>query len=284
MSSSLLTIESAKSKSFKELAKTALGHVFNAFFNARANELSNLPTSYPKTLKDKLLMAYLKEQARVANDTAFFERLHADFWRGPGGDVFSRNCDHRFDDLFLTRQAYDIEMLKHHWSSSDCRHIVEIGCCSGMHLQYLTTQLPGVVSAVGIDINPTQIQSNLCNPKFDSRIDFIAADGGQWIANHAKPNTLFVTNGGVLEYFSRQRICEIFGHISTKLAPAMLFTVEPVAADHDATATNESVPFGEELSFSHNYLDLFESSGFRVLHQRPVDYENWRMMTTIAST
>ncbi len=284
MSNSLLTIQTAEKKSVKDQVKVGLGRAFSILFNGRANELANLPTSYPSGLVDKMLMAFLKEKARVGNDTDFFEQLHADFWQGHGGEVFSSNCDHRFDDLFLNHQAHDLELLANFWVKSECKHIVEIGCCSGLHLQHLTTLLHGVESAIGIDINPSQIKANNRNPKFDSRIRFISGDGGAWVMENAKPNTLFVTNGGVLEYFSRHRLNEIVNHISTNLGNAMFFTVEPVAADYDPNTTIESIPFGEELSFSHNYRDLFESNGLNVLHQRPVDFESWRMMTTIAST
>lgn len=284
MSSSLLTIQSAETKSFKDHLKIQLGRAFSVLFAKRARELQNLPTGYPHGLKDRMLMAFLKENARLTNNTGFFEQLHADFWQGQSGEVFSSNCDHRFDDLFLNKQAADVKHLQKFWTERGIKHIVEIGCCSGLHLQHLTTNLPGVVSAVGIDINTTQINLNCRNPDFDPRIKFIAADGGQWLMGNAQPNTLFVTNGGVLEYISQQRLTEILSYVSKNLSPAMFFTVEPIAPDHDFENSIESIPFGEELSFSHNYQRMYESTGFRVLRQRHVDFESWRMMTTIACT
>jgi len=284
MNSNLFTTQTAQAKSFKDQVKIKLGRVFSILFNQRATELLKQPSSYPSGLKDKVLMAFLKEKSRVSNNTSFFERLHADFWQGQGGVVFSSNCDHRFDNLFLARQAEDLAVLQKYWRKSECKHIVEIGCCSGLHLQHLTTTLSGVESAIGIDINSTQIQANSKNPKFHSRIKFLSTDGGAWLIENAQPNTLFVTNGGVLEYFSREQLDEILSHVSKVLSPAMFFTVEPVAIDHDVTNLEESFPFGEELSFSHNYRNLYESNGFEVLHQRPVDFESWRMTTTIAKT
>lgn len=284
MSDSLLSIQTAQAKSFKDHVKITLGQALSFLFHQRAAALASSPTSYPVVLKDKLLMAFLKEKARQSNDTVFFEQLHTDFWQGQGGEVFSANCDHRFSELFLERQATEFALLKKFWEQGDFKHIVEIGCCSGLHLQHLTTSLPEVVSAVGIDINPKQIKANQCNSGFDPRISFSSTDGGAWVIENAKPNTLFVTNGGVLEYFRPERLHEILNHISNSLCPAMLFTVEPVAIDYDADQMTESVPFGEELSFSHNYRNLYESNDFEVLHQRPVDYESWRMMATIAKS
>ena len=120
--------------------------------------------------------------------------------------------------------------------------------------------------------------------EFDSRIKFSNADGGNWLLENGKANSLFVTNGGVLEYFRRERLNEMLTHISSNLPPSVFFAVEPVANDHDWAATTESVPFGEELSFSHNYSNLFESNGFEVLHQRAVQFDAWKMVATIAKT
>ncbi len=284
MSSSLLTVQTADHKSIKARMKIGLGRAFSMLFQQRVTELSKFPSSYPTGLKDKMIMAMLKEQARIANNADFFERLHADFWRGEGGEVFSSNCDHRFEDLFLTRQAADLKLLQKYWSQSRLKHIVEIGCCSGLHLQHLVTKLPRVETAVGIDINPAQIQANIENSKFDPRIKFFAGDGGQWVIDNALPNTLFVTNGGVFEYFSQQRLTEIIRHVSSKLSPAMFFTVEPIAPDYSSAMTIDSIPFGEELSFSHNYVRLYQSNGFTVVHQRPVDFESWRLLTALALT
>ena len=72
------------------------------------------------------------------------------------------------------------------------------------------------------------------------------------------------------------------GYISSQLSPAMFFVVEPVAVDYETDKMTASIPFGDELSFSHNYRDLFQSNGCKVCHQRPVDYESWRMLATIA--
>ena len=74
----------------------------------------------------------------------------------------------------------------------------------------------------------------------------------------------------------------MLSYISSQLWPAIFFAVEPVAHDHDWSKTVESIPFGEELSFSHNYTHLFESNGFEIVHQRFVEYDAWNMMATIA--
>lgn len=239
------------------------------------------PLSSPRGMRDKVLMAFLKRHAIHTGQTRFLEKLHQDFWSGEGGAVFSQNCDHRFNDLFLSKQRLDYEKLSEIWSELRPDKIVEFGCNSGLLLNYLTQNLPDVYRAIGIDINATQIQANLASGNFDRRVSFECEDARDWLFDQGRPNSLFVSNGGVLEYFQRERLDQMLRFISANLRPALFFAIEPVAVDHDWRSP-DSVPFGEELSFSHNYADLFYSNGFEILHQRATDYDSWRMVATIA--
>lgn len=279
-----LTIENSKQIGFNTKVKTRLGQIASVFYRRRLHELSLSPISQPQGLVDKSLMSFLRQAAMQNGDVQFFEALHRDFWSGEGGEVFSSNCDHRFQDLFLERQQADIVALQREWERNELTQIVEFGCNSGLVLDYLCSRLPGVVRADGVEINQSQVDANNGSVNLDSRIDFHCADGGEWLFENAKPKTLFVTNGGVLEYFRRERLDDMLTFISRKLQPALFCSIEPIAPDHDWTKTRDSVPFGEELSFSHNYTDLFEANGFEILYQRPTDFESWRMMATIAKT
>lgn len=277
-----LSIDTVQQRNLKQSAKELLGRAFASFASNRADELFTAPLSQPAGIRDKLIMAYLKRRAVLENQSDFFERLHIDFWQGDGGAVFSENCDHRFEDLFLAKQNVDFDQLRSVCQSKQPQHIVEFGCNSGLLLQYMTTELEGIQSSTGIEINAEQVRQNQLSSIFDSRIKFVNADGGKWLFDNGETNTLFVSNGGVLEYFRRERLNEMLTHISSNLGPAVFFAVEPVADDHDWNQTNDSIPFGEELSFSHNYTDLFQSNGFRIVHQRAVEFDSWKMMATIA--
>ena len=279
-----LSIEIAEKRTLKQSVKELVGQAVALLATKRTKELFNSPTSQPTGVQDRLIMAYLKRRAIRQNQADFFERLHIDFWQGEGGAVFSKNCDHRFEDLFLSKQKLDFDQLRQVWNQKQPKHIVEFGCNSGLLLQHMTTELDGVHSSTGIEINAEQVRQNQESSEFDSRINFLNADGGKWLLENGKANSLFVSNGGVLEYFRRERLDEMLTHISNNLGPAILFAVEPVADDHDWNKTTESIPFGEELSFSHNYTDLFESNGFQIVHQRAVEFDSWKMMATIAVT
>jgi hypothetical protein len=279
-----LSIEIAEKRTLKQSVKELAGQAVALLAAKRTKELFDSPASQPTGIQDKLLMAYLKRRAFRQNQADFFERLHIDFWQGEGGAVFSKNCDHRFEDLFLSKQKLDFDQLRQVWNQKQPKHIVEFGCNSGLLLQYMTTELEGVTASTGIEINAEQVRQNQESSEFDSRINFCNADGGEWLFENGKENSLFVSNGGVLEYFRRERLNEMLTHISDNLGPAIFFAVEPVADDHDWNKTTESIPFGEELSFSHNYTDLFESNGFQIVHQRVVEFDSWKMMATIAVT
>lgn len=246
--------------------------------------LYETPQSTPSGFVDKAIMAFLKRNAIQNHRESFFERLHKDFWQGKGGEVFSSNCDNRFNDLFLTRQKDDITALKKTCLETKPKHLVEFGCSGGAVLNYLTQSIEGIDSATGIEINQEQVRRNQASDEFDSRIDFVCDDGGDWLLANGQPQSLFVSNGGVLEYFRRERLDQMLTHISQQLGPATFFAIEPVACDHDFDQTNVSIPFGNELSFSHNYPDLFQSNGFDVVHRSVVEFESWKMLAIIAVT
>lgn len=282
--SGTLTIEETKQINLAKACKSLIGQAISTTSPQRTRELLASPVSSPAGFRDKAIMAHLKREAVRENREDFFERLHQDFWSGQGGAEFADNCDHRFNDLFMTQQAPDFNRLLEIWRENPRQQIVEFGCNSGLLLNYLTTNLDQVQSSIGIEINADQVRRNQESDKFDPRVNFLHADGGQWLLNNGQANTLFVSNGGVLEYFRRERLDEMLSHISSALKPATFFSVEPIAADHDWKNSNESIPFGDELSFSHNYTHLFESNGFRIEHQRAVQFEQWEMMATIAVT
>ena len=175
-----LSIEVAEKRNLKQSVKELVGQAIALLATKRAIDLFDSPASQPAGIQDKLIMAHLKRRAIRQHDADFFERLHIDFWQGEGGAVFSKNCDHRFEDLFLSKQKLDFDQLREIWNQRQPNHIVEFGCNSGLLLQHMTTELDGVQSSTGIEINAEQVRQNQESPEFDSRINFFNADGGEW--------------------------------------------------------------------------------------------------------
>ena len=163
-----LSIAYANESTLKQSVKQLAGQVVASIAFKRTKELHNAPASQPAGLRDKLIMAYLKRRAFRQNEADFFERLHVDFWQGEGGAVFSKNCDHRFEDLFLSKQKMDFDRLRDIWNERQPKHIVEFGCNSGLLLQHMTTELGGVESSTGIEINAEQVRKNQESSEFDA--------------------------------------------------------------------------------------------------------------------
>lgn len=277
-----LTIEAAHQLNIKTQTKILLGKIASIAFHRRFSQLAANPVGRPTGFIDKALMRYLKQEAIRTDDVKFLDLLHKDYWQGSGGQLFSSKFEYRFEDLFLARQGEDFLALQNLWNQSGVNQIVEFGCNSGLLLQFLTQQLAGVRTATGIELNQHQVDENLASKTFDTRVNFACADAGEWLFDNGQSHTLFVTNGGVMEYFRRERLNQMLQFISDELKPAMFFSVEPFAADHNWSTATESIPFGEELSFSHNYKDLFLSNGFEIVHQRLITYKKWCMAAIVA--
>ncbi len=277
-----LSIKQNQSFDVKALVKAKAGRVASACFPFRTRQLYRQPINNPSALTDKLILYYLRKRCLLENRTRFFERLHKEFWSGKGGSMFSSNCDHRFDDLFIQKQRIEFEQVVETWTKHGLNKIVEFGCNSGLLLNYLTKNLSSVETSIGLEINAEQVARNQQSDAIDKRIQFVLGDAGDWLLKNGTDKTLYVSNGGVLEYFRRERLDEMLSYIANNCKPAVFFAVEPVADDHDFELQKKSIPFGEELSFSHNYTDLFTSNGFTIVHQRAVTFESWKMLATIA--
>lgn len=277
-----LSIKQSQSFDIKAYLKVQAGSIASACFPRRARKLYRHPINNPSSWTDKAILYYLRKRSLQQNRTRFFERLHKDFWSGSSGAVYSSNCDHRFNDLFIQKQKIEFDQVVKIWSKRQLRNIVEFGCNSGLLLNYLTKNLPCVESSIGLEINSEQVNRNRESDELDKSIQFVLGDAADWLFQNGTDKTLYVSNGGVLEYFRRERLDEMLSYIASSCSPAVFFAVEPVAHDHDFELQKESLPFGDELSFSHNYIDLFTSNGFKIIHQRAVMFESWKMLATIA--
>jgi len=262
--------------------KDIIGGMLARSFPARRRAIYRRPTSDPTNAIDRGILFHLKKRAVRNGRSRFLQRLHSDFWAGKNGSIFSTNCDHRFQTHFLSKQQADFNALSHAWQTNESvRNIIEIGTCSGLLLQYLNENLDGIESIVGIDINETQISENQ-RRHANTRLQFLHANGIEWVIDNAKPGTMLVTNGGVLEYFTQRDVESLFQFIGNNAAPSIVYCSEPISADFDLDQNRESIPFGEELSFSHNYPMLLTEAGFTILNKSETCCEGYRMLTTLA--
>ncbi len=146
------------------------------------------------------------------------------------------------------------------------KNFYEIGCGDGQVVNYLSTRLKPIDQFVGIDINERVILSNGMEYK-NPKLHFVCANANDWIAHNSCPGSIFFTNGGVLEYFTERELIGLFSKIAVELRPSLFAIVEPFAHDFDLESEKASRPFGVEWSFSHNYPQLFTTSGLTIRYQ-----------------
>ncbi len=208
-------------------------------------------------------------QAFVSRDFMRLRRFLANYWEKHGTDFHDQWHD-RFERLFLAQDSVVIDALEGIIAPSDDDHrfqtLYEIGCGGGEVLNHLSDRLPSLRRLVGIDLSQEQIQRNRARFEKKTPLSFHAADAARWIPDHAAPGGVFLTNGGVLEYFLKEEIQGILAHISQHLRPAAVVIIETIGVDHHLDAEVDSYVYGREMAFSHNYPHLMREQGFEIRH------------------
>ena len=169
--------------------------------------------------------------------------------------------------MFLEHDVCVIEELERLMTDlkadSPFHHLYEIGCGGGQVLTYMHDRFPEFATLTGIDLGEKQIENNR-EAYGPGRMTFEAADANQWIPENAKPNSVILTNGGVFEYFLQSELEALFTFAAENLAPVAICLVETIATDHDLEKESDSLVYGREMAFSHNYPHLLQKCGFTI--------------------
>lgn len=224
-----------------------------------------------RSLLDSFLWAGLVREAMRTNSSSSLEKYHYDFWQGKRGHQYHDCRQERFEEIFLCHYSYIIdELTALIRANSGYTTLCEIGSGSGQLLDYLASNMPEINRFIGIDLSEETTASN--RQKYTKpKLEFIAAGGLEWIQEHGQPFWIYVTNGGVLEYFSQPNVEALFEHIGRTSAPAIFVAIEPISIDHNLETELNSKPYGREFAFSHNYPHLFRKAGFQLRH---MDYSH----------
>ncbi|WP_178984934.1 class I SAM-dependent methyltransferase [Winogradskyella helgolandensis] len=220
---------------------------------------------------ERLMRNAILNKIEKKSDYNTLESLHKSYWVNQGDD-FCSDTEARFESEFLPNWAFVFDILKEELKNETniFKSLVEIGTGNGSVLNYLSTEFPKIEKFVGIDLSPDQTKIN--NEKYNgnSRLEFVAADGLDWIRENGSSHTIFVTSGGVLEYFTQPRLQEFFKEVNS-LGKIIFIAIEPKGVTHNFEKNPNSELYGHERSFSHNYPKLFKEAGFNVWHnsQKP---------------
>jgi len=234
---------------------------------------------------DKLLIAAMVSHYKDTGRLHEINWLNQLYWASDSATQFHGAVQERFQSIFLAKHAPLVDELERILAASAIRYhtLYEIGCGSGQVVDYLAGRLRMVERFVGIDLSAAQINRN--RARFvRPQLRFEAGDASEWIAAHAEPRSIFVTNDGVFEYFTPQALSGLLASFATRLQPSLLAIVEPLAAHHDLSVDGGSIVYGAENTYSHDYPRICERAGLKILFRSEVTAAQQRYLLLIAAS
>lgn len=246
--------------------KMLAGRCALPFCRRRAREINADPFGRELGALDKLVRKGLYTRAFMSRNHTQLRRFLSNYWNRYA-DGFHQAWKDRFERVFLKHDAeIIISALEELTQHTHPQNLVEIGCGGGQVLAYLSDHLEGIQHFTGIDLSEERISENRRDFQHRPDLAFHAGDAVDWVQQHTKRHTVFLTNGGVLEYFLQSELQCILQHIATHGVPAAMMIIENIGSDHDLDREKDSLIYGREMSFSHNYPYLFEQAGFAIQH------------------
>lgn len=233
-------------------------------------------------LRKRIIRYAILKKVEKQQDYNRLSALHTNYWKNRGYDFFRTSSD-KFVHEFLPNYKFIFDLLKQKLSEDNIEYntLVEIGSGNGKALNYLSQNLSGIKTFIGLDLSEHQVESNNETYKSNNNLKFIAVDGFKWIKEYTRSNTIVVTMGGVLEYFTQQQIKELLT-VLKNLEHIQIITIEPVSNDQKVT-DEKSIIFSPERTFSHNYYYLFQKAGFKIWHYSKKQCDSYTMIYMGAS-
>lgn len=244
----------------KRLIKQAVGETLIALMPAAAKRVER--TGVARTSVDRLFIAGLIARHRRAGTLEALAHFHHEFWAGADAVAVHAEKEARFDATVKVHEDF-IAAVAEKIEHGAVDRVCEFGCGTGKLLAIVAARVGKPAAFIGIDLSAEQTARNAERYAKDARLDFVAADALAWAREQARPNTLYFTYGGVLEYFTEQGLKDLFAAVA-RHRPACFALAEPIALGFDLSSETRSRAFGDELSFSHNYPRLLQEAGFRI--------------------
>ncbi|GHC40579.1 class I SAM-dependent methyltransferase [Roseibacillus persicicus] len=255
---------------WKRRARFFLGRILLSLFPERGRKVAAHPFADNLSPIDKILRNGLYARAFLENDFVTLRHYLANYWKEQAHH-FHADWDDRFDRMFVAHdQVIAVPLQAILTKQSPGPHppeLYEIGCGGGQVLDYLSEHLPQISRFYGVDLSSEQIAQNKKSFAENKQLSFVAADAMKWIPENAKPNSVLLSNGGVFEYFLESELHTLFTCLASLNGPTTIALVETFGADHNLATERNSLVYGRELSFSHNYPELLKSAGYTIFHQ-----------------
>jgi len=248
---------------------------------AAALKAGHLPDA--RRFVDNMLIAGLVHDHQRRGRLDELTALHDWFWANAPAVPFHQSAERRFEGWFDGHHVAIVPAIEAALAADDCRYeaFCEIGTGCGRVLDHMTQALPQIPRFIGIDLSPAQVALN--RERYAARrTEFEAADASDWIARHAAPRWIYLSYGGVFEYFSRDKVLALYEQLASRLAPSLVVLVEPLSDAHDLQREPRSKVFGDENTFSHNHPALLDAAGFRVLSRFEQRFDGQRWLLLVA--
>ncbi|RJQ48583.1 MAG: class I SAM-dependent methyltransferase [Desulfobacteraceae bacterium] len=246
---------------------------------AIAEEGFTLVNGRRRNIIDAVIRAGMAHRALRGGSPDLLAAYHRRFWTGESAREYHERRRAEFVPEFSEILENLNRLLLMH---DEFKTLCEIGTGSGQMLEYLAGRLTTVERFIGIDLNPDTIEDNR-KRYADAGLEFIAADGEEWIRAHGRSNWVFFSHRGVFEYFPQKKLENMLAFIAREIKPVIFVAIEPVGIDHDLVKEQESVVYGREFSFSHNYPYLFRKAGFEVKHSECKPGPDYRLCVLMAA-
>ena len=248
--------------------KAALGRLIAAANPKLAAKVRAKPFTQPLKHHERLLRNARQHQAIAEQDHETLHQFLIDYWSSPFSQEFFTRFADRFEKLFLKHHLEIVSVLSDeidHCNEAKTPHLVELGCGDGKVLNFLSENLKQLSQFTGLDLSKEEIAN--CVDRFpeNKKLTFLAEDIFPWFEQQEHGPHILFTNGGVLEYFTREQVISLFNLVKNRSSNSWIALTETIATDHYLESEPESFPYGREMAFSHNYPALLEECGFSII-------------------
>jgi tRNA G46 methylase TrmB len=252
----------------KEPIKNIIGNVLITLFPKKADSIEKRGLTMINskfTFIERQMRNAILKKAESKNNFDKLSKIHNNYWVNQGKDVFSWN--NSFEDNFLPNCTFLLEIVKEKFFKDEIQFdtLVEIGTGNGDVLHYLESNFPKIDKFIGIDLSTEQIKINKEKYKENLRLEFIDSDASEWVKKEGRKNMIFMTSNGVFEYFTEHQLRE-FIEYTNNLGQVLFVIIEPTVVDQNFELNPNSIVYGMEKSFSHNYDKIFNDYGFTIFH------------------
>ncbi|WP_264565057.1 class I SAM-dependent methyltransferase [Flavobacterium sp. N3904] len=252
----------------RDQIKSAIGNVLITLFPKKAESLEKRGLTMIDqkfSFMERQMRNAILNKAEAKNNFDKLSKIHNSYWVNQGKDVFEWN--NSFKNNFLPHCTFIYKIVKEKFFKDEIQFttLVEIGTGNGDVLNYLESNFPEIDKFIGIDLSSEQIKINKEKYKENLRLEFIAADVIEWVKKEGHKNTIFATSNGVFEYFTEHQLREFIKYTHS-LGKVLFIIIEPTVINHNFDLNPNSIVYGIEKSFSHNYCKIFHDFGFKIFH------------------